>query len=616
MSGPWEAYQTASNDPPVAEDGPWAKFGAPEKPQAQHDMLDKIGLMGSAAFRGITSLPLAAADASDAANAIAAKLTGRPYEAPSEQIKRLGESALSKAGLRLEQPNTKGERLAQDAVTGAFSTVGGPGSMARNMVSGGMAGLAGGNAREAGAGVGGQMLASLLGGMSPAIAENFLRGIGGIAGNAGAAIGAAYGNQRGINRLASQAIKTEAGADAPRIAAANLAGTEYLPGAKPTVAPSIAQANMGVPEQFGGGGVGLEKNLSGARGLEDVLPSIAKRNKLAMEEPLQLMAGGSTRKAQDAAQEMAKASRAAGAGAQYEALAAKQVANDHTLELLLNSPAGTKAMELARNISKNDNAVLQAAGKPSIPFELTDSKGNVLGYTAKGLQYVKEALDSVSGDKLLQAQLGLSGSALVPVKGIRSGLVSWMNKNIPGWEDARTAYAKQSGPLNRLQVGQEGLNKLQNEQGTLTPTSFMNVIGRNEDSFLKGATGSPRQIDMLPQEAEHFAGVGKQLARDAEMKRIASGINGAGSGNLASNEIAQIPNLLNRTAMVVNFMLKHVGGGANIPVAKEIAKRLGDPASFNELLLRPVGDPYRRVAESLMATSVGAVSQQQQGATP
>lgn len=580
-------------------------------PKQPHSLLEQAGIAGGAAFKGLAALPLAFADLTDAPNALSSKVMGIPYQSPSDRIKELGSAALSRLGLRMDEPNTKGERLMSDAVSGAFSAIGGPGSVARGMIAGGAAGLSSGLAREGGAGAGGQIAAGLVGGMTPVALEGAARSVGGALANAGAAIGSQFGNKRAIERLASQAIKTEAGANAPRIAAANLAATEYVPGAKPTVAQAIAEANMGTGDQFGGGIVALEKSLSGARGLEDILPSVAKGQQLAIVDPLQAMAGGSTRQAQDAAQSMAKAARASGAGAQYEAIAPTLTKVDADLVNLLSSPAGTKAYEMARAIAKNDAAVRASKGLPAIPFELTNQQGQIVGHSAQGLQYVKEALDSLSKDKALQAQLGLSGSALVPIKQIRSGLVDWMNQKIPGWQDARTNYGTQSNPVNRFQAGQAYLDAYKNEVGNATPGAFANALGRGEDAFFKRATGDPRGVKLHPLEEQHIANVGKQLARDAEMKRIASGTNAGGAGNLASSELAQVPNLLNRTAMVVNFMLKHIGMGANIPVAREVAQRLADPKAFNELLLRPVSDPARRVAEALQGASMGAISEQQ-----
>lgn len=97
--------------------------------------------------------------------------------------------------------------------------------------------------------------------------------------DAGATIGAAFGKEAGIRHVTSDAagrmMRRVPEADRPDIDIALRTASEYVPGAKPTVAEALAEQQMGQPRQVGGSFVRLQKDLTGAQGVEDVLPTVA-----------------------------------------------------------------------------------------------------------------------------------------------------------------------------------------------------------------------------------------------------------------------------------------------------------------------------------------------------
>lgn len=141
-------------------------------------------------------------------------------------------------------------------------------------------------AKESGAGPMGQMAAGLAGGMAPAAAGGVAKWLGRHAADAGSTIGASFGNQRGIERIAKDAAQRIAGPTRGEQLVALLQAKDYVPGAKPTVAEAIAEAQMGQPTQMGGATIKLQKDLSGAKGVEDVLPSAARQQRTALAEHL------------------------------------------------------------------------------------------------------------------------------------------------------------------------------------------------------------------------------------------------------------------------------------------------------------------------------------------
>lgn len=145
-------------------------------------------------------------------------------------------------------------------------------------------GASSGAAKESGAGPMGQYAAGMAGGMAPAAAAGAARSVGRHLADAGATIGASFGNQRGIERIAKDAAQRVAGPTRGEQYAALINSKEYAPGVKPTVAEALAAEQVGQPAQFGGATIKLQKDLSGAKGIEDVLPSAVRSQRAGLAE--------------------------------------------------------------------------------------------------------------------------------------------------------------------------------------------------------------------------------------------------------------------------------------------------------------------------------------------
>ena len=152
------------------------------------------------------------------------------------------------------------------------------------IASAGSSALGSGLARESGAGPLGQTAAGLAAGMAVPLVGAGARAIADKAGDIGATIGASFGSERGTNRLARDAATRISGDSREKVLQALAAAKEHVPGVKPTVAEAIAEAQIGKPERFGGALVRLQKDLSGAKGIEDVLPSATRRQAVATED--------------------------------------------------------------------------------------------------------------------------------------------------------------------------------------------------------------------------------------------------------------------------------------------------------------------------------------------
>ncbi len=500
---------------------------------------------------------------------------------------------------------------------GQFATLAmmSPGNAVRNAILGGVSGSAGDVAGRVTGSPAAELAVNVLTPGAISTTGKVANWVGGKAADLGATVGASRGNQRGIERLASHAAKRAAGESAPQVVRATENVTQNV--VKPTVGDAVAEANMGQPTQFGGGVVKLQKELTGAPGIEDILPSATRAQDAAMLGPVQRMAGGATREAQDASQTAARQARSASAGAQYDAIGPTVVKLDADLVTLLQSPAGSTAVQMAQKIAANESAAATAAGKTPVQFTVKNAEGKVVGFTAEGLQKVKSALDHIAKSRTLQDQLGIVGAGKGAVENVRGGLVEWMNRRVPGWEAARNQYAAESAPINRLQVGQALADKLKNEKGDLTSTGFLNVLGRGEDAMLKNSMGAPRNVTidtLFPQgDVSHIRGVGKDLARRAEMERIAAATKGKQASHVSSSDAPQLPNVLNTTATITNAILRGIFGNANIPVARELATRMAGPMqgpqSFAELLRRNAPKPASPHLDARTAAPIAATLQ-------
>ena len=166
-----------------------------------------------------------------------------------------------------------------------------------------------GIARESGAGPVGQTAAGLAGAIAAPLGVSGAKAIGGKLADLGSTILASFGHQPSIERLAGEAVTKASGSQRDALITALNNATEYVPGVKPTVGEAITEANMKSPTQFGGSIVKLQKDLTGARGIEDVLPSVAKQQQSALEAPVISMAGGNTQQQRAKTLEMADAMR-------------------------------------------------------------------------------------------------------------------------------------------------------------------------------------------------------------------------------------------------------------------------------------------------------------------
>ena len=144
---------------------------------------------------------------------------------------------------------------------------------------------------QEGGDAGDQFLANVAGSVVAPAAGNAMMGVGRAVGrklgDVGHAIGAAAGSEKSATRLAADAVESLVKNDRGDVEGALRSATTHIPGASPTVAEALAERNMQLPgRQIGGELIKLQDNISGHKGVADILPSKMKANQAAMEEYL------------------------------------------------------------------------------------------------------------------------------------------------------------------------------------------------------------------------------------------------------------------------------------------------------------------------------------------
>ena len=409
-------------------------------------------------------------------------------------------------------------------------------------------------AQEAGAGQGGQLLAALAGGMA---GPGINRGVNWLKEpiwDTGAIVGSVYGNKRAIKRILTDTAERNLGDQKPRVARAMSDATEYVPGVKPTVAEAIAEANMKSPDQFGGWAVRVQKDLTGAKGVEDVLPTVAKEQKEAV------------RSAYDAA----------------------------NAELW---PKGQQALSDAK-------AGGGVASKPLMDrintlLERPDAK-------VKG-SLVKTTLE---GTKAKIADLISNKRASGHVFRGQSRLPEWVTRNKNGTINPEELYAL------RKVLGKDiaGYQRDSNTWDKTVSIGLERDIQKAIDDSIEAAGGTAWKESYMGPYAARMKAVGNQIAREKEVKRIGAQVKPTGGTAVVQGELPKTPNLLSWKMNLANYGLRMFGKNANDPLAKELTRRLADPKAFAELLARPDKDPLKAFAmESARRGQVAAALSSQNG---
>ena len=376
--------------------------------------------------------------------------------------------------------------------------------------------------------------------------------------------------KRFLNRTIPESAKSavqQATANAP----------EFVPGS----APHVGQAVSHIPEASA-----LAKYTDVVSGRPAVSGRFATRD-AAQEGARKAAIGTIAKTPQDlAAQELLRKTNAAANYGKAETLG---VPVDRELKDLFSRPAMKDAIKVAQERALNRGESFSLKGATSV----------------KSLHYIKTALDDMVKDPVT---FGIGAGKAADIRDLRTAL---LNKMPAEYQTARNVYASDSGPINRMKVGQQLAETLTSSLGTSERAApFANAV-RNAPATIKKATDGAQVADNLAkiltqQEMGTVGNIVKDLSRNDEYRRLASKTAMGGSDTLHGRVEPQLPNLLNWYASVANKGLRMIGQDAEPKLDQRAAQLLLNPRQFSQFIGPDVPPRYRPLLEEMMRQSSGA----------
>ena len=281
-----------------------------------------------------------------------------------------------------------------------------------------------------------------------------------------------------------------------------------------------------------------------------------------------------------------------------KAIATKRMLEQQYLENAMDSLKNMKGID--------DTSFGNFANRPSIRAAVQDALNSAMEqgvyfpaakgeqFSVQNLQRIKKALDENVAQKL-NTGIGPKDASIAEVEGTRKSFIDWLGKKSPGWEDARAQFARESVPINQMQIGQYLQNKLvpaladEGATPALRASSFAQAV-REAPQTIKRATGAPMYkdlADILSQpQLQTVSDVGASLGRTAKNDQLAT--QGMDSiRRMIGENVTEIPTpgLLNRSMMAFNFAKNRLAGRASEASLKEIAKMMLDnPTKVADLM--------------------------------
>ena len=145
---------------------------------------------------------------------------------------------------------------------------------------------------------------------------------------------------------------------------------------------------------------------------------------------------------------------------------------------------------------------------------------------------------------------------------------------------ARETFKKLSEPVNRVQVREALMGKLQSPTGVETPGSFMRAVDESAQ-MLKKSTGNARykEIEQVlrPAEAKAARAVASDLERVLASKKPLQPTQLRAGMDVAEGVTPYLPQMLSRPMMLTNFLMSKLGRGIEPRLDAEAARRYLNP---------------------------------------
>jgi hypothetical protein len=357
----------------------------------------------------------------------------------------------------------------------------------------------------------------------------------------------------GAERVAGRIANAAAGDKQPQIVAELLRNRQMVPGSQATAGEVAAPAGSA---EFSG----LQRIM------ESIRPSqyVERAN---AQDAARVAAVRSVGK-DKAALEAAEGVRSGHAATNYAQAYEQAIKDDPQLAVLSGNKFFQEAMPVAKKIAETEGV--------NPKTDLT-----------RFLHIVKESLD----DKLNKSgETSLGAHEKRSVQMVKDRLVEWIAKKNPAYDKARDTFAKDSVPINQMEVGQFLENKLVSPvEGAGQRAYQYSQALREAPRTLKQSTGfkgHEELSDVLTKPQESVVrGVAGDLSRGAQHEQLAS----AGTKR-ASDIIAETLPALPASGMfspaysVARAISKQLAGRASERAINLLAERMKDPAELAKVM--------------------------------
>lgn len=381
----------------------------------------------------------------------------------------------------------------------------------------------------------------------------------------------APGTPAGQEDILQRELLHQSGDDVQKIERATRGTGQLVPGAKPTASEAVAPTgNMGIPALLSRASKVDARTVQG-------LDRIVQRQDDAMVRQVQTIAKNEAWR-DIAAENVSKSSRPF-----YEAAEAAQLPVIPSIVKSHKDPAFNSAIQYAKKISKTGKYRFNPKKEP-----------------VRFLQLVKEGIDRQIRDV---KKRGGERKRMATLTGMQQDFVSWMDRNIPNYPQARAVFSSTARATDRMQFGavlEDVLTKPVSEvaeESAIRSTPFFNALRNDGVKAMREASlqfyDDARDLVSSDQWVR-MVKVGQNLARREESQRLAQ--KGLQSSDIAlKGKIIEaqmirdlgrsgIPNALIRPIMIANQLLRSAQRGADEKVLRKLAETGMDVQAFNKEL--------------------------------
>jgi len=396
-------------------------------------------------------------------------------------------------------------------------------------------------------------------------------------GAAGRAIGgAAEGVSNWLNPKNMALLQATEG-KGPEILNALRAPTTLVPGSAPTAAQAASPVGSTLYSA-------LERQVS----KEMPTAFLAREDAQAAARLAALRTVAQNKEALDAA----KGTRKVTAGELYGAAETNIIPSDEIFRDLMSRPSGKAVMARAEKLAAEKKQPFKFGNdtpEQVVQTKILDAEGNpitqtifaeVAQYPVSSLHHIKIAMDDLIKNP---ERFGIGAAEANAIKDTRKEYLKWLENTAPEYRVARETFAKQSAPINVMEIGQYLEGKLVpalGEDAAQRAAVYSAALRDASGTIQKATTGMPR-FDSLTKvlsadDVKTLESIRADLAREARTNKMAR--EGARAESIVpSTETPTIPNTLNQAVAIANTVMRKLQGKIDKKIAIEIAMEMLDP---------------------------------------